>query len=148
MSAAEGAKEASSPEQANVRTDERVAQYFHLGFWLFWPTVEGGEAEKGRGVNPSLFLSGFRSSKKTCKQKDDDSMVKAFSQTTPLLPVILSQTMPLLPVAFLQSMPLSPVAFSQTMSLLPLAFPQTMPLLPVALSNNTTFASSFFTHID
>ena len=42
MSAAEGASEASSPEQANEkalrandRTDERVAQYFSLYFWLF-----------------------------------------------------------------------------------------------------------------
>ena len=41
-SAAEGASEASSPEQvnkwavqANERTDERVAQYFSLYSWLF-----------------------------------------------------------------------------------------------------------------
>ena len=41
MSAAEGASEASSPEQANERTYERVAQYFSLYSWLFWPTVPG-----------------------------------------------------------------------------------------------------------
>ena len=47
MSAAEGASEASSPEQANEwavrandRTDERVAQYFSLYFWLFWTIGE------------------------------------------------------------------------------------------------------------
>ena len=31
---------------ANKRTDEQVAQYFSLYFWLFWPTVvveNGGE---------------------------------------------------------------------------------------------------------
>ena len=46
VSAAEGASEASSPEQANEwevwaneRTDKQVAQYFHLDSWLFWPTV-------------------------------------------------------------------------------------------------------------
>ena len=46
VSAAEYASEVSSGEQANdwaVRankwTDEQVAQYLHLDFWLFWPTV-------------------------------------------------------------------------------------------------------------
>ena len=34
MSAAEGASEASSPEQANERTDKRVAHYFCLYSWL------------------------------------------------------------------------------------------------------------------
>ena len=27
-------------ERANEQTDEQVAQYFNLGFWLFWPTVQ------------------------------------------------------------------------------------------------------------
>ena len=47
MSAAEGASEASSLEQAykwavwaNERTDERVAHYFILYSWLFWPTLQ------------------------------------------------------------------------------------------------------------
>ena len=45
MSAAEGASEASSPEQAKVvraneRTDERVAQYLHLYSCLFQTTVQ------------------------------------------------------------------------------------------------------------
>ena len=39
MSAAEHASEASNAEQANERTDERVAQYLHLGFWMIYPTV-------------------------------------------------------------------------------------------------------------
>ena len=62
MSAAEGASEASSPEQANElavraneRTDERVAQYFSLYSWLFWPTVrqltaDGGVISLGKKV--------------------------------------------------------------------------------------------------
>ena len=46
-SAVEGASEASSPEQAkewavraNERTDERVAEYFSLFSWLYWPTMQ------------------------------------------------------------------------------------------------------------
>ena len=30
--------------RANERTDERVAQYLRLGFWLIWPTVRWQEA--------------------------------------------------------------------------------------------------------
>ena len=26
--------------RANEQTDKRVAQYFRLGFWLIWPTVQ------------------------------------------------------------------------------------------------------------
>ena len=47
VSAEERASEASRAEQANEwavrankRTDERVAQYFRLGFWLIWPTEQ------------------------------------------------------------------------------------------------------------
>ena len=44
VSVAEGASEASSPEQASKGategTDKRVAQYFSLYSWLFWPTVK------------------------------------------------------------------------------------------------------------
>ena len=50
MSAAEGASEGSSPEQANEcairaneRTDEQVAQLCSLYSWLFWPTVRWGK---------------------------------------------------------------------------------------------------------
>ena len=39
MSAAERAREASNAEQANKQTDQRVALYFSLYFWFFWPTV-------------------------------------------------------------------------------------------------------------
>ena len=53
MSAAEGASEASSPEQANARavraneqTDERVAQYYSLYSWLFSTKVKGGKEKK------------------------------------------------------------------------------------------------------
>ena len=42
-----GRERISSPEQANEwavgeneQTDERVAQYFSLDSWLFWPTVQ------------------------------------------------------------------------------------------------------------
>ena len=40
MSTAEGASEASSPEQANEQTDERVAQYLRLYSCLFQTTVD------------------------------------------------------------------------------------------------------------
>ena len=46
VSSAELVSETSSVEQANKwavwaneRMDERVAQYLHLDFWLFWPIV-------------------------------------------------------------------------------------------------------------
>ena len=39
VSATKRASEASCLKQENERTDERVAQYFSLYFWLFWPTV-------------------------------------------------------------------------------------------------------------
>ena len=39
VSAAEGASKASSPERANERTDEQVAQYFSLYSWLFLTIV-------------------------------------------------------------------------------------------------------------
>ena len=46
----ERASEASITEQANERTDERVAQYFSLHFRLFWLTVDvenkGGKVEE------------------------------------------------------------------------------------------------------
>ena len=51
VSAAEGASEASSPEQANEwavrvneQTDERVAQYYSLYSWLL-STITGGQVE-------------------------------------------------------------------------------------------------------
>ena len=60
VSAAEGASEASSPEQANERavranerTDERVAQYLRLGFWLIQTTVR-------RAVGASVTWLGRR----------------------------------------------------------------------------------------
>ena len=34
----EGVSEVS--ERMNERTAEQVALYFHLDFWLFWPTVQ------------------------------------------------------------------------------------------------------------
>ena len=56
MSAAERASEASSVEQANKwavrvneRTDERVAQYLRLYFWLIQTTVERKPIEKKVG---------------------------------------------------------------------------------------------------
>ena len=59
---AEGASEASGPEQvnkwavqANEQTDEQVAQYLNLYFWLFWPTLQVKNAF-GRWRRPSIAM--------------------------------------------------------------------------------------------
>ena len=58
VSAAERASEASSAEQvndwavqANERTDERVAQYYNLYSWLFWPTVHSRIVARVVGID-------------------------------------------------------------------------------------------------
>ena len=63
-SAAKRASKASRAEQANEevvlankRTDERVAQYFCLGFWLIWPTVLSLSNQLFLHVSPSLTIS-------------------------------------------------------------------------------------------
>ena len=67
MSAAECGSEASRVEQANEwavwankRTDERLAQYLHLGFWWIWPTVRMWFLVSTRPIKAAILISSLR----------------------------------------------------------------------------------------
>ena len=50
---------------ANEQTDERVAQYLRLGFWLIWPTVNREKIEKNQEKRltwPGEQINAYRSS--------------------------------------------------------------------------------------
>ena len=70
MSGAERASKASRVEpaneravRANKRTDERVAEYLRLDFWLFWLIVSGwDEEEEGNQSIMRAFINGGKQS--------------------------------------------------------------------------------------
>ena len=66
MSAAERASKASSVEQANERTDERVTQYFSPYSWLFWPTVYIVKTTDSSGNTP-LHMAALSGSVSACE---------------------------------------------------------------------------------
>ena len=84
MSAAEGASEASSPEQANewaVRanewTDERVAQYFSLYSCLFQTTVQGRGVSHEVGGTEFCWAQNPEKMSKNSEKKNKEKIKKA-----------------------------------------------------------------------